>query len=65
MAVYTITNPVPTPEEMAEILGMSPERLQTLRKIMSTPVPYKKRSRSRGKTARRSAAKTSRRVKKS
>lgn len=30
--------PVPTPEEMAEILGVSAERLAAVRRIMNTPV---------------------------
>jgi DNA-directed RNA polymerase sigma subunit (sigma70/sigma32) len=55
VTVYTIRNPVPTPEEMAEILGVSPERVEAVRRIMSTPV-----SRSAGKKTRKAAAKKSR-----
>jgi hypothetical protein len=50
MAVYVIRNPVPTPEEMAEILGVSPERVAAIRKIMDTPVPRKKSTRSTAAT---------------
>ncbi len=46
MSVYVIGNPVPTPEEMAEFLGVSPERVAAIRKIMSTPVRRKTSSRS-------------------
>jgi hypothetical protein len=37
MSIHTIGNPVPTPEEMARILGVSAERVAALRKIMDTP----------------------------
>jgi hypothetical protein len=37
MIPYIIDNPVPTPEEMAEILGVSPDRVAAVRRIMSTP----------------------------
>ncbi len=39
MEPYEITNPVPTPEEMADFLGVSRERLIAIRSIMSTPTP--------------------------
>jgi hypothetical protein len=35
MSVHTVRNPVPTPEEMADILGLEPERAQAVREIMS------------------------------
>jgi hypothetical protein len=35
MSAHVVSNPVPTPEEMAEILGVEPERLQEIREIMS------------------------------
>jgi hypothetical protein len=35
-----ITNPVPTPEEMAARLGISNERVSALRKIMGSPSPH-------------------------
>jgi hypothetical protein len=38
---YVITNPVPTPEEMGEILGLSPDRVKAVRAIMSKPAPAK------------------------
>ena len=42
VTTYVITNPVPTPEEMGEILGLSPERVKAVRAIMSKPAPAKK-----------------------
>ena len=41
VSAHVIGNPVPTPEEMAEILGLSPERVAAVRRIMSTPSPRK------------------------
>jgi 3-polyprenyl-4-hydroxybenzoate decarboxylase len=37
MSVHVIGNPVPTPEEMGRILGLSPKRVAAVRSIMSTP----------------------------
>ena len=37
MSAHVIGNPVPTPEEMGEILGISSIEWQTVRRIMSTP----------------------------
>ena len=37
MSAHVIGNPVPTPEEMGEILGLSSDRVAAVRKIMSTP----------------------------
>jgi hypothetical protein len=37
-----IKNPIRSPEEMAEILGMSPERVEAIRRIMDTPVSRKR-----------------------
>ena len=37
VSAYVITNPVPTPEEMGEILGLSPDRVKAVRAIMSRP----------------------------
>jgi hypothetical protein len=39
MEQYVITNPVPTPEEMADFLGVSRDRLAAIRAIMSAPTP--------------------------
>src|SRR5580658_2173106 len=61
MAVHVIGNPVPTPEEMAEILGLSPDRVKAIRQIMSTKVPAKK-SVSAAKTTRKAAAKKASRL---
>jgi hypothetical protein len=55
MAVHVIGNPVPTPEEMGEILGLGPDRVKAIRRIMSTPVRAKK-STSAAKTVRKAAA---------
>ncbi len=54
--MHIIRNPVPTPEEMGEILGLSPDRVKAVRRIMSTPVQAK-RSASAAKTVRKAAAK--------
>jgi hypothetical protein len=37
MSAHVIGNPVPTPEEMGEILGLSSDRVAAVRRIMSTP----------------------------
>src|ERR1039457_3714404 len=37
MSAHVIANPVPSPEEMGQILGLSPERVAALRSIMSAP----------------------------
>ena len=60
VSAYVITNPVPTPEEMGEILGLSPDRVKAVRAIMSNPGPAKttgmsaKRVKKSAKPARRS-----------
>jgi len=41
MTPHVIQNPVPTPEQMAEILGVSLERLASIRRIMAEPVRKK------------------------
>jgi hypothetical protein len=46
MTAHVIGNPVPTPEELAEMLGMSPDRVAAVRRIMSTPNRQKTSSRS-------------------
>jgi len=61
MGVHVIGNPVPTPEEMGEILGLGPDRVKTIRRIMSTPVRAKK-STSAAKTVRKAAAKKASRL---
>ena len=38
MKPHLVRNPVPTPEQMANILGVSPERLAKLREIMGVPL---------------------------
>jgi hypothetical protein len=37
-----IENPIRTPEEMAEILGVSLDRVEAVRRIMNAPVRRKK-----------------------
>jgi len=44
MTVIANGRPVPTPEEMAEILGMSAERLAAIRRIMNTPVRSRRKA---------------------
>jgi hypothetical protein len=61
VSAYTITNPVPTPEEMGEVLGISSDRVKAVRRIMTAPA-QPKRDRSGGGIARKTAAKKSRRV---
>ena len=39
---FIIENPIRTTEELAEILGMSPEHAESIRRIMNTPVRRKK-----------------------
>jgi hypothetical protein len=46
MGVYVINNPVPTPEKMGKILGVSSERVEAVRRIMATPVRRKTSGRS-------------------
>ncbi len=46
MSAHVIGNPVPTPEEMGEILGLSADRVQAVRRIMSTPNRQKASGRS-------------------
>ena len=41
MSAHVIGNPVPTPEEMAQILGLSSERVAAVRRIMSAPTRRK------------------------
>jgi hypothetical protein len=55
MSAHIIGNPVPTPEEMGEILGLSSERVAAVRRIMSTTGAEtgSKRSISARKTATR------------
>ena len=36
MSAHIIGNPVPTPEQMGEILGLSSERVAAVRRIMGT-----------------------------
>jgi hypothetical protein len=42
MREHIITNPVPTPEEMAARLGISLDRVAVLRQIMRSPSPSSK-----------------------
>ena len=50
MNVHVIGNPVPTPEEMGRILGLSPERVEAVRRIMNTP-SRRKSSKSKSRVA--------------
>ena len=58
MSAHIIANPVPTPEEMGEILGLSPDRVKAVRQIMSTPLQQNK-SAARAKTLQKAPAKKS------
>jgi hypothetical protein len=57
---YVIDNPVPTPEELGEILGLSSERVSTVRRIMSEPARQRKAVRPGGKTRVAARKKSSR-----
>jgi hypothetical protein len=46
MSTHVIGNPVPTPEEMGEILGLSSDRVAAVRRIMDTPNLLKQSGRS-------------------
>jgi len=63
---HVIANSVPTPEEMGEILGVSADRVKTIRAIMSRPVQAKgpaASGRTRGKApARKAVRQQARRV---
>jgi hypothetical protein len=61
VSAYTITNSVPTPEEMGEMLGLSSDRVKAIRRIMSAPA-RPKRARSGRSIARKVAARKTRRV---
>jgi hypothetical protein len=60
--VHVIANPVPTPEEMGRMLGLSSERVAAVRSIMNSPSEgssSKRSSRSsRVVAAKKSAART-------
>jgi hypothetical protein len=62
MSAHVIRNPVPTPEEMGEILGLSSERVAAVRRIMSTPKQEKKTSGRSGVALRAVARKKSSRT---
>jgi hypothetical protein len=64
MSAHIIGNPVPTPEEMGEILGLSSERVAAVRRIMSTTAVETgtRRPISARKTARKKKAATRRSV---
>ena len=54
MPAHIISNPVPTPEQMAKILGVSSERLAAVRQIMDGSAKEKASGRSKT-TARKKA----------
>jgi hypothetical protein len=62
MSAHIIGNPVPTPEEMGQILGLSSERVAAVRRIMSTTGKEKASGRS---NTRRMARKQSTRARRS
>ena len=61
MITHIIGNSVPTPEEMGEILGLSSDRVNAVRRIMSTP-SQSKPSVSISAAFRKAAPKKSRKV---
>ena len=50
---YIIRTPVPTPEEMADYLGVSRERLAELRRIMESPAPPRRKRKEAPKPGKR------------
>ena len=58
MSEHVIQNPVPTPEQMAKMLGVSPDRVKILRGIMRSPTTgiFLQRSRATGVTAKKQIA---------
>jgi hypothetical protein len=58
VSAHAIGNQVPTPEEMGEILGLSSDRVASVRRIMETPSRRKASGRS-GTTFRAGARKKS------
>jgi hypothetical protein len=46
VSAHVIANPVPTPEEMGDILGLSSDRVASVRRIMETPIRQKASGRS-------------------
>jgi hypothetical protein len=51
MSAHIIGNPVPTPEEMGKILGLSSERVAAVRRIMSSPAKESASPRSEKRSA--------------
>jgi hypothetical protein len=58
MSEHVILNPVPTPEQMADLLGISQDRVAALRRIMRSASPSSptRLAKSRRNVAKRSAA---------
>ena len=54
MRTHTIGNPVPTPEQLAKILGVSSERVAAVRQIMDGAAKEKVRGRSKTTTRKKS-----------
>jgi hypothetical protein len=58
--VYNIANLVPTPEEMGELLGLSSDRVKSVRRIMSAPAQSEGARSNTGVSSKRSANKSRR-----
>jgi hypothetical protein len=54
MRTHTIGNPVPTPEQLGKILGVSSERVAAVRQIMDGSAKEKVRGRSKTTARKRS-----------
>jgi len=63
MNAYVISNPVPSPEEMGRLLGLSPERVARVRSIMNAPSSRKTSKRSGSKYSAVAAKKATSRAK--
>jgi hypothetical protein len=54
MRAHIIRNPVPTPEQLGKILGVSSERVAAVRQIMDGPAKEKASGKSRMTTRKKS-----------
>jgi hypothetical protein len=63
MPIHIIGNPVPTPEQLGKILGVSSERVAAVRQIMDGPAKETVRGRSKTTARKKSSrVRTSRRA---
>jgi hypothetical protein len=58
MSEHVILNPVPTPEQMADLLGISHDRVEALRRIMGSASPSSPARLAKSSVARKKAVAT-------